>query len=147
MIKPGPYAIDASVFLNAFNPPEKGSQTSKELLAKLQDEAVPIIAPTLLLVECAAAIGRGQGNPDLASQFARTLQRLPHLILVSLDEILARQAVGIAARFRLRGSDAVYAAVAQRFACPLVTLDAEQRERVAQALKTYMPEEVLELSN
>ena len=140
---PGPFTIDASVFLNAFNPVESGSEISKEMLAQLQSQAVPLIAPTLLLPETAAAISRGQNNPDLARQFATTLQRLPNLVLIPLDQILAQQAVDIAALHRLRGSDAIYATVAQRFACPLVTLDQEQHDRVASVLLTYYPGELL----
>jgi predicted nucleic acid-binding protein len=140
---PGPFSIDASVFLNAFNSKEKGNEFSKELLARLQAEAVPLIEPTLLLPECAAAISRGQSEVDLARRFALALQRLPHLVLVPLDDYLAQQALELAARYRLRGSDAVYAAVAQRFACPLVTLDYEQHERVRAALNTFSPEELL----
>jgi predicted nucleic acid-binding protein len=140
---PGPFAIDASVFLNAFLSAESGSETSKEMLTQLQSQAVPLIAPTLLLPETAAAISRGQDNPELARQFSSTLQRLPHLVLVPLDQILAQHALDIAAYHRLRGSDAVYAAVAQRFACPLVTLDREQHDRVTNVLKTYYPAELL----
>ena len=70
------------------------------------------------------------------------MQRLPHLILIPLDDLLAGQAVDIAAAYRLRGSDAVYAAVAERFACPLLTLDREQHERVAGLLKTFTPVEL-----
>ena len=143
MNMPGPYAIDASVFLNAFNPAESGSATSKDVLARLQAQGAPLVAPTLLLPEVAAAISRGQNNPMLARQFAAALSRLPYLILVSLDQLLAEQALEIAALHRLRGSDAVYAAVARRFAAPLVTLDREQHDRLAQALQTFYPEELI----
>jgi predicted nucleic acid-binding protein len=143
MKKIGPLVIDASVFLNAFNPREAGHETSKEMLARLQANGVPLIAPTLLMPEIAAAIRRGQDNPNLARQFAITLTHLPHLTLVPLDQLLAQQAMDIAALYRLRGSDSVYAAVAQRFACPLVTLDRQQHDRVAAALKTYYPAELL----
>ena len=139
----GPLVIDASVFLNAFNPGEAGHETSKGILAKLQANGVPLIAPTLLLPEIAAAIRRGQDNPTLARQFATALTHLPHLTLVPLDQLLAQQAMDIAALYRLRGIDSVYAAVAQRFACPLVTLDRQQHDRVAAALKTYYPAELL----
>ena len=134
---PGPFAIDASVFLNAFNPSESGSEMSKEILARLQSQAVPMIAPVLLLPETAAAISRGQNNPELARQ------RLPHLVLIPLDQVLTQQSLDIAAIHRLRGSDAVYAAVAQRFACPLITLDREQHDRAASVLQTYYPSELL----
>jgi predicted nucleic acid-binding protein len=140
---PGPYSIDASVFLNAFIPTENGSDISKELLRRLQSQGIPMVAPYLLLPETAAAISKGQNKPELARQFAAALERLSHLVLIPLDQILARQAVDIAAMHRLRGSDAVYAAVAQRFNCALITLDQEQHERVASVLVTYYPNELL----
>ena len=143
MRKTGPLAIDASVFLNAFNLGEEGHEISKEMLARLQTNGVPLIAPTLLLPEIAAAIRRGQDNPDLARKFATALSHLPHLTLVPLDQLLTQQALDIAAIYRLRESDAVYAAVAQRFACPLVTLDRQQHDPVAATLKTFYPAELL----
>jgi predicted nucleic acid-binding protein len=140
----GPYVLDASVFLNAFNPIERGSEQSKALLLRLQQDGVPLIAPYLLLPETAAAIGRGQNDPQLAQRFALALQRFPGLVLIPLDKVLARQAVAIAASHRLRGSDAVYAAVAQRFGCPLITLDREQHDRLAAMFTTYYPVEILQ---
>lgn len=141
---PGPFTIDASVFLNAFNPTEQGSETSKEILARLQAQAVPITAPTLLLPETAAAIRRGQNDPSLARQFVDALRRLPHLIPIPVIDSLVQQAVQVAALHRLRGSDAVYAAVAQRFACPLITLDREQYARVAGVITTFYPDELIQ---
>jgi predicted nucleic acid-binding protein len=109
----------------------------------MQDEGVPIVVPTLLLPEVAAAVYRGRGDADLARRFAAALHRLPHLVLVSVDEVLAEQAADVAAQHGLRGSDAVYAAVALRFGSTLVSLDREQRERVAAVLPTCLPAEVL----
>ncbi len=136
---PSPYTIDASVFLNAFNPREAGQAVSQRFLAYLQAQAIPIIAPALLLPEVAGAIGRGRGDADLARQFVATLIRLPHLVLMPLDQALAEVAADMAAAHRLRGSDAVYAAVALRFGTPLVTLDREQYARVASELTTCDP--------
>ena len=137
------YTVDASVFLNAFNPYEAGHEESHRLLARLQDEATPIIVPTLLLPEVAAAVRRGRQDDELARGFAVTLSRLPHLVLVPLDTTLAQQAADVTALYGLRGSDAVYAAVALRFGSTLVTLDRGQRERVADALTTRYPAEIL----
>ena len=47
----------------------------------------------------------------------------------------------MAAQYRLRGSDAVYAAVALRFGASLLTVDREQRERVAGVQPAYTPVE------
>lgn len=79
----------------------------------------------------------------LAREFALALRRLPHLIMIPLDDTLAHQATIVAAQYRLRGSDTVYAAVALRFGSILVTLDREQRERVSAALTARYPSEVL----
>jgi predicted nucleic acid-binding protein len=49
----------------------------------------------------------------------------------------------VAAQVRLRGSDAIYAAVALRFGSTLVTLDREQRDRGSAALTACYPSEVL----
>jgi len=138
------YTVDASVFLSAFNPREPGHEESHQLLAHMQDSATPIVVPTLLLPEVAAAVGRGHGDADLARRFSAALSRLPHLVLVSLDVILAEQSADLAARYRLRGSDAVYAAVALRFGSTLITLDRQQRERVADAVTAQWPGEALE---
>jgi predicted nucleic acid-binding protein len=137
------YTVDASVFLNAFNPYEPGHAESRQLLAHLQAQGTPIAVPTLLLPEVAAAIGRGRQDETLARSFAGALARLPHLVWVPLDRTLAEQAVDVVAQYHLPGSDAVYAAVALRFGSTLVTLDGEQRERVKAVLAALSPTEAL----
>ena len=139
----GTFTVDASVFLNAFNPSEAGHEDSRRLLARLQEQAIPIIVPTLLVPETAAAIGRGRGDAGLARAFVAALRRLPHLVWVPLDETLAGQAADVAAELGLRGSDAVYLAVALRFGSTLITLDREQRERVAPTAVARYPAEML----
>ncbi len=137
------YTVDASVFVNGFNPYEAGHEESRRLLALLQEQAAPIVVPTLLLPEVAAAIGLGRQDADLAREFATSLSRLPHLVLIPLDTTLAQQAADVAAQYQLRGSDAVYAAVALRFGSTLITLDREQRERVTSVILTLYPAEAL----
>ena len=137
------YIVDASVFLNAFNPYEAGHAESNRLLALLQEKAEPIIVPTLLLPELAGAIARGRQDAGLARRFTEALSRLPHLVMVPLDAALARQATEVAADQALRGSDAVYIAAALRFGSTLVTLDREQHERAAALVPTRWPAEVL----
>jgi predicted nucleic acid-binding protein len=138
----GPVTIDASVFLNAFNPYEAGHDESHRLLAHLQANAIPIVVPTLVLPEVAGTIARGCQDPALAREFSRALSHLPHLVLVALDATLAQRASEVAAEYRLRGSDAVYATVAIQFGSTLVTLDHEQRDRVAKVIATRRPSEV-----
>lgn len=134
-----PLTVDASVFVNAFSPTEADSDHSWDYINTLKRAGTPIIVPTLLLPEIAASISRKQGNATLGIQLAQQIRDIPHLTLIALDETLADQAVEIAATRRLRGSDAVYAAVALRFGAQLVTLDREQLERLPQVLTVRTP--------
>jgi predicted nucleic acid-binding protein len=52
------YTVDASVFVNAFNPHEEGHAASLQILAAIQDRGDPMIVPTLLIAEVAAAVAR-----------------------------------------------------------------------------------------
>lgn len=134
-----PVTIDASVFVSAFSPAESAHKASKAFMTRVREDGIPIIVPTLVLPEIAAAIARGQGKPELGVEFAEEVGRFPNIVLVSLDKTLAKQAVEAAAKYRLRGSDAVYAAVALRFGAQLVTLDREQLERLPQVLTVRTP--------
>ncbi len=139
----GPCTVDASVFLNAFNPAEAGHTKSKRLLSRMQDLATPIIVPALLLPEVAATISRVRRDAALARSFTSALRRLPNLMLIPLDTTLAQGDAEMAAQHRLRGSDSVYGAVALRFGAKLVTLDSEQHERLAKVISTRYPTEML----
>lgn len=136
------FTVDPSVFLNAFNTSESGSPDSRRLLEEIRDRAAPLIEPALLLPEVAAAVRRGTQDADLARQFASALSDLPILMLVPLDQTLAREAAGLAADYSLRGSDAVYGAVALRFGAELVSLDQEQIHRLRDVITTRSPSQV-----
>ncbi len=139
----GPLTIDASVFLNAFNPAEPHHGESSGLMEWVRKDAIPMVAPTLVLPEVAAAIARTVGTTASSRLFAERLRDLPGLILVALDETLAMLAAQIASEHRLRGSDAVYGAVALRFGSPLITLDREQYSRLKAVVHSRYPQEIL----
>ncbi|RME64028.1 MAG: PIN domain-containing protein [Caldilineae bacterium] len=137
------YTVDASVFMSAYNTYEVAHEVSRRLLELMRQQGAPLIEPTLLLPEIAASVARVYQDEVLARAFAASVGSLGHLTLMPVDELLADIAVQIAARHRLRGSDAVYAAVAQRYGAVLVTLDQEQYNRVGRVLSTRTPAEAL----
>jgi len=139
-----PLTIDASVFVSAFSPAEAAYGDSKAFMMRVRDASAPVIVPTLVLPEVAAAISRGQGKPELGIAFALELVNFPNLVLVDVDQGTAKLAAETAAHHRLRGSDAVYAAVALRFGSLLVTLDQEQGERLKGVLTVCSPAQVFE---
>ena len=141
--KPAPhprYTIDASVFVNAFNPHEDGHAESLAILTAIQEHGDPIIVPTLLLPEIASAVARASNDRAGAVQYADAAASLPHLTIVTLTPAMARQAAELAALHRLRGSDAVYVGVARRYGTTLVTRDDEQRSRAAAVIRCETPE-------
>ncbi len=135
----GVLTVDASVCVSAFTSSEPAHQAGKAFLRQARQSGALPIQPTLVIVEIAAAIGQGQGRPDLGYAFAMEVGRLPGLTFVPLDGDLAREVAEIAAAHRLRGSDAVYAAVARRFAGALVTLDSEQAQCAGAVIPVRLP--------
>ena len=137
------YTVDASVFVNAFNPHEAGHAASLRFLAAIQKRADPVIVPALLVPEVAVAVARATDDSEGAARFAGAVASLPHLTLVSLTPTVAREAADLAAIHRLRGADAVYVAVARRYGTTLVSRDDEQRDRGAAAVHCDAPEDAL----
>jgi predicted nucleic acid-binding protein len=134
-----PVTIDASVFVSAFTPTETAHQSSKSLMITVREKSIPIIVPVLVLPEISAVLARGQGKPELGKAFVQELRSFPNTTFINIDEAIADLAVDIAANNRLRGSDAVYAAVALRFGTELITLDREQLDRLPKVLPVRAP--------
>ncbi|MGH9245173.1 MAG: type II toxin-antitoxin system VapC family toxin [Acidimicrobiales bacterium] len=137
------YTIDASVFVNAFNPHEDGHAQSLRWLTLIQDHGDPVLVPTLLVPEIASAVARASGDLAGALGYALATARLPHLTLVSLTSAFARQAAELAATHRLRGADSIYLDVARRYGTTLVSRDEEQRTRGSAVTICLTPEEAL----
>ena len=131
--------IDASVFVSAFTPTEPAHQASKAFMLNLREQSIAIIVPVLVLPEISAALARGQGKPKLGLAFVQELRNFPNTTFINVDESIADLAVDIAANNRLRGSDAIYAAVALRFGTELITLDREQLDRLPKVLSVREP--------
>lgn len=137
------YTVDASVFVNAFNPHEESHVQSLQILSAIQERGDPVIVPTLLVPEIASAVARATNDTAGALQYAVAAAALPHLTLVSLTAAVAREAADLAATHRLRGADAVYVAVARRYGTTIVSRDDEQRMRGAAVVTCQTPEEAL----
>ncbi|WP_299030285.1 type II toxin-antitoxin system VapC family toxin [uncultured Thermanaerothrix sp.] len=137
-----PVTVDASVWLNAFQPGEENSQDSLAFLEKIRQTREPMISPTLLLPELAAVLARGGEKSENVVRFVQSVKDLPHQVFISLDETTAQVAVELAGRCKLRGADAVYGAVALRFGSVLVTRDREQLERLKGVIQVNLPKEM-----
>ncbi|MBN2394483.1 MAG: PIN domain-containing protein [Anaerolineae bacterium] len=137
------FTIDASVHINALNPSEAGSTESQICLQRLVVMQQPFFSPTLLLVEVAAAIARVLDDAGLALELTRGIQALPRQLWIPLDNAMAELAAQLGVHARLRGADAVYAAVARRYGATLITRDRQQLDRLSALVRVMTPEDVL----
>jgi len=135
--------LDASVWVNADSPHEPGYSDSRALLDLLSTTGATIVEPTLLPVEIAGVISRTRNDNTLAHEVAAALLSLPSIRWIQLDQAIARQAAALAAAHRLRGADAVYAAVALAHGCDLVSLDHEHLNRLSAVVRTLTPSDAL----
>ena len=137
------FTVDASVHVNAASPTEVGATASHTFIDQLHGRPWPVFSPTLLLAEVAAAVARNKNDTAQGVAVAQAVRGLPGQVWVPLDDALAEVAVRLAAELRLRGADAVYAAVVKRYGTTLVTWDRQQLERLRTALPVLTPTEAL----
>jgi predicted nucleic acid-binding protein len=135
--------IDASVWVNGFDGREAGHEVSRAFLDGVRARGEQVVLPNLALIEVAGAISRTRGSAAKAQAFADAMAALAGVRVVALDETLARAAVDLAARHGMRGADSVYGAVAVRYGCELVTLDAEHLARLGRVLPVRTPADVV----
>lgn len=131
--------MDASVYVTMLdaNDPEHTNCLAWFTAAATSDE--PIVAPSLILSEVAAAISRGHSDAELAKAVVVALETSAIVSLVAVTSQLAKRAAIIAADQRVRGADAVYLALAQQLNDVLVTLDRQQLQRGAAVVATQRP--------
>jgi predicted nucleic acid-binding protein len=137
------FVIDASVYVSRLRREEAQHAESARLFEAVAALRAPVLCPEILLPEVAAALARGLDDPDFAHRAAAHLRRLPGHRFIAVDRVLSGLAARLAAERRLRGCDAIYAALARREGIPLVTWDEQQRNRAAPVVEALTPSEVL----
>lgn len=139
----GAVVVDASVFLADANAHETGHDDAVGVLEALATRRITLLVPAIGMVEVAAAIARGVGNPDRALAATRLYRQWPGVQIVAVDELLGDIAIDVAASQRLRGCDAVYVALAEARGAALITLDRQQRDRVPETVAAFSPGDAL----
>lgn len=137
------YVVDASVHISALNPVEAEHPSSKQFLERIRQRGLRVFEPDILLPEVAAAVARAFDNGIRGLALAAALRQVPDFLFIPVDAPLADAAAEIAAKYRLRGCDAVYVAVANQRGATLVTLDRQQLERAALVVATVRPADAL----
>jgi len=126
--------VDASVWVSRLVSEDVFHASVREWMKIQRAEKVEFLAPSLLLAEVGGAISRRTGAPEFGQKAIEQIQNLPGLRLVEMDNHLMRESAQLAAELGLRGADSTYVAVAARLNLPLVTLDADQKERAKEKI-------------
>lgn len=129
--------VDASVWVARLIAQDAFHPISRQWLDEQRALGMRFLAPTLLLVEVAAAISRRTGESGLAQRAVDTLESLPDLRLVDMDRSVVQIAVSVGVDLGVRSADAFYIAIAQQLHLPLATLDEDQRTRASQVIETW----------
>jgi predicted nucleic acid-binding protein len=136
--------IDANVFISALSAAEIEHASSVQFLESLETGGYLLVLPTLIRAEVSGAIVRTTGDKEAAIRAARLTFLAVPTTFIPIDDGLAAEAVEISTEACLKGSDAIYAAVARRYDTVLVTLDREVRRRLPATIRCRLPQEMLE---
>ncbi len=134
--------VDASVWASYFIPSDKFHTQTVAWLESLGPNDT-LIAPMLLLPEVAGAVTRRTQNAVLGREITQQILAWPSLQLAPLGEALILLASDVAVTLSIKGADAIYIATAQMEGAPLITWDAEQRERGSAIVSTHSPANLL----
>ena len=126
--------VDASVWVARLVPQDAFHESVKEWMSASLEEGDQFLAPSLLLAEIGGAISR-RTTPSLGLKAVEQVQSLPGLQLVEMEHSLLFEAAQLAAELGLRGADSTYIAVAVRLDIPLITFDADQKERASRRVE------------
>lgn len=131
--------LDANVFVAAKIRNEPDHEAAQRVIAIAVEQGLRLHLPWLAVVEASVAIGRRFGDADPAARLAAELADMPGATFHPLDRTLALLAATMGAECRLRGADAVYAAVARKYGTCLITCDDELRRRTSGVIEALTP--------
>lgn len=135
--------LDANVPLNSALE-EEGSGYSTKLLEKIESGKIDSISSVITLSEASGAISRRTGNIEDAIEFGKELYAFPNLVFIPLALPLAKKAYQNAAKFKLRGMDAIhFTSALTNGADFFITLDEEFKKLVSSEIKVVSPQEFL----
>jgi predicted nucleic acid-binding protein len=116
--------LDASVAVAALRPSEPAHGAAAARILRLLNGDDTAVLPALFAIEVRGTLARLGFDRRTSVSFVDALARAPHEV-VTIGPRAANAAARVAARCKLRGSDACYVWLAQRESIPLCKLDEE----------------------
>ena len=133
------FVVDASVWVGYYYTADRYHAPSRRWVQDQVRERRPLLVPTIGLPEVAGAIARQSGKTNAGLRALTLMQGLGVLRVVPVDHDLGLLSGQLAAEQRLRGMDAVYAALARHLDLPLVTWNSDQLQRSGPDVRSWTP--------
>ncbi len=137
------FTLDANIFLRDLDSRSQEHTSCSALLQRLRAANISIVEPMILLVEIAGTISRETRDPMRARVYVSILREIAQIRFIPIDNALSDIASEVASDYMLRGMDAIYVAVAQRYNCTLISLDREVQTRASTIVSVQHPAEAL----
>jgi len=134
-------AVDANVWVSAFDPHNHFHGASAGFLAAALEQGLSFTGPAFVLVEVACALARRGGDTRTGHAARDELLANPRLALEPLTSAFLSAAARLGADLRLGSGDALYAAAAELTRAPLVSWDDELIRRAGGATPATWLEE------
>lgn len=131
--------LDASVLISLFNGQDRQHGATVAWLREAIADGEPLRCPVTAMAEVSAAVAAGTGDKQLAREVETYLRYSPLFEFLPVAMPLAERAAALAAEHQLRGSDAIYFAVAETLGDQLVTLNPRQLQRGSAVVETVRP--------
>lgn len=131
--------VDASVWIARLVPQDRNHAVAVAWWRAFAEAGGRAAAPSMLLAEVGGAVSRRTERPQLARKVVDVLLSAPELILVPMERELSEAAARLAVELGLHGAGAAYAALAQRFHVPLISLDRDHVARAGRRIRVVDP--------
>lgn len=131
--------LDSSVLISLFNAHDRQHAQTAAWFREAVADGEPLRAPVTAIAEVSAAISIGTGDKQLARDVETHIRHSPLFEFLPVAMPLAERAATIAAEHQVRGTDAIYFAVAETLGDKLVTLNPRQLQRGSAVVETVRP--------
>ena len=113
--------VDASVIVKWFLD-EEGNDKSLELKNQHIQNKILLVVPELIFLEVLNALKFKEKDEEKLIKISSILLKIRFMI-IQIDRIILEKAVQLSLQYDLTIYDALYAALAQIYECPLITAD------------------------
>lgn len=138
--------IDTSVWISHLVVPDVHYAATNAWLDQLQTRQVRFCVPSIFIAEVSGVLARIDAPDAFVADTVSRIDTSDRFVITPVTLGHAMRAADIARIARIRGSDAVFVALAALLEIPLVSWDKQQRERGAVFCRTMTPVEAMEMA-